>query len=139
MENKILDRIRNVFNVERTRLLVIDDEEAIRTLFNEFFSKRGYDVTLAENIAEAEACLKNQSFDLVLLDITLPDGNGLASLRKIKSDEPDLPVIILTGLGYDEECFQQAIQNGASAYMSKFVPLNQVLMEIHRVLKSSKE
>jgi DNA-binding NtrC family response regulator len=131
----IVAQITDLFGLRRKRLLVVDDEEPLRNLFLKFFSKRGFDVTVACDIAEAHQALEKGRFDVILHDIGLPDGSGLDSLTFIKAKYPDLPVFILTGLGYEEELLQAAIRQGAAGYLSKFVPLDQVLMEIHRVLK----
>ena len=134
---KTTDRGLDIFAAPQKRLLIIDDEEPLRELFFRFFTDGGYHVTLAVDLSEANKCLANGKFDLVLHDISLPDGNGLDSVRRIKERHPDLPVIMLTALGYDKECMDRAIANGASAYISKFIPLERVLLEIKRVLKSS--
>ena len=131
----ILNQITDLFGLQRKHMLVVDDEEPLRFLFFKFFSERGYEVTLAGNIAEAHLALEKGGFDLVLHDVGLPDGSGIDSLVFIKANYPDLPVFILTGLGYDEDFLQAAIRSGAAGYLSKFVPLDQVLMEINRVLK----
>ena len=133
----IVTKVLNVFHAPQERLLIIDDDASLRTLFSKFFIERGYHVTVAASLSEAKACFEKDEFDLVLHDITLPDGNGVDSLRRIKARRPTLPVIILTSHGYEEERLQTAIENGASAYVSKMLPLDQVLMEVHRCIKAS--
>src|SRR3977135_3225439 len=105
----ILNQITDLFGLRRKHLLIVEDEEPLRDLFSKFFSDRGYEVTLAGNIAEGHSQLEKGRFDLVLHDIGLPDGSGIDSLVFIKAHYPDLPVFILTGLGYDETYFQAAI------------------------------
>ncbi len=139
MKSNLLNQVRGLFSRDRTRLLVVDDEEALRDLFFQFFEGHGYHVTLAASIEEAQGFLKTEAFELVLHDVMLEDGNGIDSLIQIKSNHPALPVIMLTSLGYDQECFNDAVKHGASAYVSKLLPLDQILMEIHRVLKWSKK
>jgi CheY-like chemotaxis protein len=122
---------------ERERILIVDDEAPIQGLFLDFFKKRGYRVTTAWTLAEAEEKLSSESFDLVLQDVILPDGDGIEFVPRIKALQ-SIPVIILTGLGYDEAIFQDAINHQADSYLSKLLPLDQVLMEMHRVFKSLK-
>lgn len=130
-----LRRIVQRIAPEQGHLLVIDDEDHIRSLFTEFFTKRGYRVTPAANLDEAEEALKAGTFDLVLQDVVLPDGDGIEFIPVIRSYYPDLPVIVLTALGYDEEVLQDAIKNEATSYVSKLLPLDQVAVEIRRILK----
>src|SRR4051812_25459347 len=110
----ILNRFTEMMGLRRKHLLFVDDEEPLRELFFKFFGERGYEMTLAADIAEAHKKLKAEQFDLVLHDIDLPDGSGIDSLAFIKAKYPDLPVVILTGHGYDEALFQAATGNGAS-------------------------
>jgi DNA-binding response OmpR family regulator len=138
-KNRVFNEVRGFFSLQRERLLVIEDEQSLRDFFFKLLSRRGYRVSLAANIEESAALLSQQTFDLVLHDIVLPDGNGIDSLQRIKAIWPELPVIMLTGLGYDEACFKAALENRASAYLSKFLPFDQVLIEIQRVLKSAKK
>jgi DNA-binding response OmpR family regulator len=137
MKPDLIQKILKKLQPQRERLLIVDDEESLRKLFNEFFEKRGYRVSTAESLAEAEAKLGTETFDLILQDVMLGDGDGIEFLRKIKLLQPGVPTIILTGLGYDEPVLHEATENGAAGYMSKLLPLDQVLMEVHRVLKAT--
>lgn len=138
MKSDVLQRILKSLQPRRERLLIVDDNEHLCTLFSEFFEGRGYRVATAFTLAAAEAKLSEESFDLVLQDVLLPDGDGIDFLPRIQMLQPGLLVIVLTGLGYDEPVLQNANENGASGYMSKLLPLDQVLMEVHRVLKTGK-
>lgn len=116
------------------RILVVDDEAPICELFSIYLRKHGYEVSTSTTATEAMALLESESFDLVTLDIELSDADGLELLAQIKQMNPKLPVIMVTGLGYDEELFQKAARNKASGYVSKTLPVSQLLMEIRRAL-----
>ena len=73
--------------------------------------------------------------DLVVLDISLAQEDGLKVLPALKSKHPHLKVIMLTGMGFVEELLQEANQKGADGYVSKVVPLEELLLAIQRVLK----
>jgi DNA-binding NarL/FixJ family response regulator len=75
--------------------------------------------------------------DLMILDIALPDADGLELLESMKAAHPNLPVVMLTGMGFDDELLSEALRRKASGYISKTLPLDQLLMEIRRILKSS--
>ena len=118
----------------KQHLLVVDDEPPIRELLESYFRKHGYEVTTAADAAEAFNKADNIPLHLVILDVLLPDSDGLEILEKLKSAHPSLPIIIMTGIGFDEELLQESIQKGASGYVSKTLPLDQLLMEVHRTL-----
>ena len=66
------------------KILIVDDEESIRKVLGLFLKKQGYKVSSAEKLSETYSILKKQEFDLILLDINLPDGNSLEFMKKIK-------------------------------------------------------
>jgi len=113
--------------------LVVDDEAPIRELLSSYFQKRGYTVSAAANGSEAIRILDELSIDVMILDIALADADGLELLESIKMDHPKLPVIILTGMGFDDELLKEALEKKASGYVSKTLPLDQLLMEVRRV------
>lgn len=119
----------------KQHILVVDDEPPIRDLLVSYFRKHGYEVSTASNAEEAMRATDEISLSLVVLDVLLPDSDGLEILERMKAAHPNLPVIIMTGIGFDEELLQEAIQKGASGYLSKTLPLDQLLMEVHRTLK----
>jgi DNA-binding NtrC family response regulator len=118
----------------KQHILVVDDEAPIRELLQTYFKKHGYNVTTAETAAEAFRLADEVPLHLIVLDIVLADADGMEVLATIKSAHPKLPVIVMTGMGFDEELLQEAIQKGASGYVSKTLPLDQLLMEVHRTL-----
>jgi DNA-binding NtrC family response regulator len=119
----------------KQHILVVDDEPPIRELLESYFHKHGYDVTTAPDAADALTKANNLLLHLVILDVLLPDSDGLEVLEKLKSAHPSLPIIVMTGMGFDEELLQESIQKGATGYVSKSLPLDQLLMEVHRTLK----
>jgi DNA-binding response OmpR family regulator len=122
----------------KQHILVVDDEEPIRELLATYFGKHDYQVTTAGTAAEALRLADDTALNLVVLDIALPDGDGLEILGELRASHPNLPVVMLTGMGFDEELLQEARQRGASGYVSKSLPLDQLLMEVVRTLKYKK-
>jgi CheY-like chemotaxis protein len=78
------------------KVLVVDDEPEVRQVLIEFLSSRGYDVIPASRGAEAVAIVERDKPDLVLLDVTMPDMDGVETLRRINAIAPDLAVIMVT-------------------------------------------
>ena len=124
--------------IMRCSILVVDDEAPIRDLLSEFFTKKGYTVLTGGTVEEALRKSNEETLHLVILDVLLPDGDGMETLSAIKAAHPQLPVLIMTGIGFDEELLQEAKDRGASGYVSKTLPLNQLLMEVHRILRPVK-
>jgi DNA-binding NtrC family response regulator len=118
----------------KQHILVVDDEPAIRDLLSSYFRKHGYEISAASTAEETLRLTNEVPLQLVILDVLLPDSDGLEILEQLKAAHPNLPVIIMTGIGFDEELLQEAIQKGASGYVSKTLPLDQLLMEVHRTL-----
>ena len=82
--------------------------------------------------------LSESEVDLVVLDIRLEEEDGMDLLSKIKTQHPRLRVVMLTGLGFIEELLQEANEHGADGYVSKVLPLDELLLAIERALKPSK-
>lgn len=85
---------------ERARILVVDDEETIRFSLEVLLQRRGYAVTAAASGGQALACFAQHAFDAALLDLHLPDMNGLDLARAIARQYPSVAIIILTGSSY---------------------------------------
>jgi len=118
-------------------ILVVDDESQIRELLAVYLARQGFRVSTAASSAETMRLVKQSPIDLVVLDIGLADEDGLKLLSRIKAQHPDLRVVMLTGMGFVEELLQEANQNGADGYVSKVLPLDELLLAIQRILKTA--
>jgi DNA-binding NtrC family response regulator len=118
----------------KQQILIVDDEAPILELLSAYFQKHGYDVSSAGNAPDALRLLEEKPPHLALLDVLLADTDGLDVLSQIKTARPKLPVVIMTGIGFDEELLHEAAQKGAAGYVSKTLPLDQLLKEVQRIL-----
>lgn len=107
--------------MKRKKILVVDDEHLIRWSFSKKLESWGYKTETASTGEETIALMNNFNPDLVLLDLNLPDINGLQLLKKIKSLSPSILVIIITAYGTIEQAVQ-AIRDGAYDFITK--PVN---------------
>jgi len=118
-------------------ILVVDDEAQIRELLCIYLIKQGFTVSTAGTSEETIQVLQETPVDLVVLDIGLADEDGLKVLAEIKKQYPALRVVMLTGMGFVEDLLQEAHQKGADGYVSKVLPLDELLMAIQRTCKPS--
>jgi DNA-binding NtrC family response regulator len=115
------------------RLLVVDDEASIRDMLAFFFHKRGFEVLTASSFAEGVAAAGRLTPDVVLSDIKMPDGNGLDLLRKVKSDSPKVPVIMITAHTSTQDAIE-AMKAGAVDYIAKPFNMEELAMIVDRAL-----
>lgn len=118
---------------ENQHILFVDDEVPIRETLSLFFKRKGYAVTTAENSRQAKEAARNQKFSLIILDIDLGGEHGLELLEYFKSNQPEVPVIMFTSLGYDPNLLKESLARGANAFMSKAESLDNLMKEVHRV------
>lgn len=104
-------------------LLVIDDEPAVTVVLEHACHRWGCRMTTVRSVARAREALDNGSFALAIIDIGLPDGNGLDFLEELRRDPAttSLPAIVLTGAG-DDEAFQRASSLGGHIVTKPFSP-----------------
>ena len=119
------------------KILIVDDEESIRKVLGLFLKKQGYKVSSAEKLSETYSILKKQDFDLILLDINLPDGNSLEFMKKIKELNNNSSIITMTAQDTMNNAIE-AIKNGAYDYISKPFDFNEDFsLTIDRAIKNS--
>lgn len=115
------------------RIFVLEDDEAIGIGLSYTLESEKYEVTLVKTVSEAKNAVENEEFDLYILDLTLPDGNGYEVCSLIKS-KGDLPVIFLTA--YDDEInVITGFELGADDYISKPFRVRELLARIKSVLR----
>jgi excisionase family DNA binding protein len=102
----------------KANILVVDDEEVIRSLFKETIDDLGHRVITAGTAAEALEIVKQRDFDLVFLDLKMPGMDGAELFSRIKNIKPKLPVIIITGYP-DSDMMARALAQGPFGVMNK--------------------
>ncbi|MCG6908995.1 MAG: response regulator [Deltaproteobacteria bacterium] len=100
------------------KALVIDDEQPTLFMFNLFLEAFGYEALTAENAADGIALFNKERPPIVFTDIKMPGMDGLLALEKLKSIDPSVQVIVMTGHG-DQDLMKQAMELNATAFLHK--------------------
>ncbi len=116
------------------KILIIDDDPQIRTLLAQRLKYHKYQVLTAENGEEGLDIFKRERADVVLLDLMMPGWDGLETLARLKKDEPDALVIMLTAFGTIEKAVE-AIKNGAFDFIPKPCEPEHILFTIQKALE----
>lgn len=116
--------------------LIVDDEPDIRELLQITLERMDVQVSLAEDLKQAYAALKDQTFQFCLTDMRLPDGNGIELIRHLNAHHPEIPVAMLTAYGNAESAVE-ALKAGAFDFVSKPVDLRQLRTMVQTALRLS--
>ena len=119
------------------KILLVEDDGQIAAYLGELLRAEGFDTQIAGCKKEASECLLAQAFDLVLLDVSLPDGNGFSICAEIKR-EYEIPVIFLTASG-DEYSVVAGLDMGADDYIAKPFRPRELISRIRSVLRRCKK
>ncbi len=115
-------------------ILVVDDEPSARSTLALILKKRGHQVTQAEGVKAAATVLADESFDIVVTDLRMPDGNGLEVLRTVRAHSPGAAVIVLTAYAGWESA-KEAMQLGAFDYFEKGREPDELLHRMEKALQ----
>lgn len=116
------------------RLLLIEDDPVVVLAMTAILAEEGYEVQPASSVAAARAALREGTFDVALLDMLLPDGNGFALLPEIAAHSPGLPVVIVSA-HHDPAVVVRALRVGAVEYLAKPVPRAELLAALASALQ----
>jgi len=103
------------------RLLVVEDDPVDRTMLNRLLKRSSLavaEINCVDRVARALECVGQSSFDVILLDLGLPDSEGMDAVMQLQAEAPDIPIIVLTGLD-DEEAATRAVQKGVQDFLVK--------------------
>jgi len=123
---------------ESARILVVDDDENIRKVLTTILEDEGYAVEQAETGQKAIEMAKRKVYNLALIDIRLPDMEGIELLTKVRDTTPKMRKIIITGYPTLQNAIE-AVNRGADAYIVKPFDMDKVLATIKEQLKLQKE
>ncbi len=114
--------------------LIVDDNRLLNRFLTTFFREKGHTAASLTDGLKVEAWLEKNPCDAIILDIGLPKVDGLTLITMIRGKHPELPIVMFTGLGYDEDAMQKARAAGANGYVSKTLGPSEIYNAVMRVL-----
>lgn len=118
----------------KPRLLIVDDEENVRSALQRWFELAGYEVELAEDGVIAVEKARESDFDAITMDLQMPRMNGTEAIRHIKHSRPEIPIIILTGYHAQPHL---VVDSGAVRVLSKPVSLRELESAVREAIENS--
>lgn len=125
--------MRGFMAKEIFHLLVVDDDTRLRSLLQRFLRENGFMISIAKNAEEARKRLSEYDFDLLIVDIMMPNESGLVFLKKLR-EESDVPVILLTAMGETRDRIA-GLETGADDYLPKPFEPKELVLRIKSILK----
>ena len=116
-----------------TRVLFLEDDFLISKSLKMSLSYQGFDVTIATNLSAAEQLYANQEFELLIMDVNLPDGDSFDLCKRIRTQNPSIPIIMLTARN-DEDSAVRGMSNGADDYVRKPFGVNELIIRMKKLL-----
>ncbi len=113
----------------KANVLIVDDEEQFLDVLSQRLKTRGVKIDTAASGEEALKRAKSKDFDAIVLDLVMPGLTGLETLKRLRDENPDLQIIILTGHATVEKGVE-AVKNGATEFLEKPVDINKLLEKI---------
>ena len=120
-----------------SHLLIVDDDQRIRELLQKYLVRNGFLVTIAKGAGQAKRLLRGLSFDLIVLDVMMPDQDGLSLTRELRNDV-DIPILLLTARSETEDRIT-GLEAGADDYLPKPFEPKELLLRINAILRRMPE
>ena len=114
-------------------LLVVDDDERLRTLLQRYLSSNGFRVSAAANAADARALMKSMAFDLLILDVMMPGESGFDLTKSVRAGS-SVPILMLTAKGEAEDRIR-GLEHGADDYLAKPFEPRELLLRVSALLR----
>ena len=117
-----------------SRVLIVDDDPYFLRVLSRILSAENFQVKTAEGATQAAQLLEQDSFDIVISDLRLPDGDGLSILQEVRKGGREIPVVILTAYG-EVDSYLEAMNAGATEYLNKPVKSEELIAVVRSCLR----
>ena len=129
---KLLDR-------DLAEFLIIDDDPAITKFLVTYLKQKGHTCESLTDGFQTAHWLEQHDCEVVVVDLNMPKVDGISLISYVREINQTMPVIVFTGVGYDEERMHAALRAGANGYVSKNLPIEQLYCVLSRVLASAQQ
>jgi len=119
---------------DAVEFLLIDDDPSITKFLVTYLKQKGHTCEYLTEGFKTAAWLEHHKCDVVVVDLNMPKVDGISLISFIREMSQSLPIIVFTGVGYDEERMHAALRAGANGYVSKNLPIEQLYCVLSRVL-----
>jgi len=116
--------------------LIIDDDPVVTKFLATYLKQEGHTCNALTDAFQTAAWLEHNRCEVVIVDLNMPKVDGISLISFIREINQTLPIIVFTGLGYDENRMRAALRAGANGYVSKSLPIDQLYCVLSRVLAS---
>jgi two-component system OmpR family response regulator len=121
-------------NSDSAQFLIIDDDPGIARFLITYLRQKGHTCEALTDGFQTANWLAHHDCDVVVVDLKMPKVDGISLISFIREINPKLPIVVFTGVGYDEEQMHAALRAGANGYVSKNLPIEQLYCVLARVL-----
>ena len=116
------------------KILVVDDEDIVLESCQAVFELEGFEALFVPSADKALEAMKNNGFDLLLIDVKMPKKDGMYLMREIKDQWPDIPIIVMSGY-YTAETIQESIKMGAATFIAKPFEPDELVKMVRQVVE----
>jgi DNA-binding response OmpR family regulator len=124
---------------DSTEFLIIDDDPSITKFLVTYLKQKGHTCDSLLDGFQTAGWLEHSQCDVVVVDLNMPKVDGISLIAFIREMSQSLPIIVFTGVGYDEERMHAALRAGANGYVSKNLPIEQLYCVLSRVLATCQQ
>ena len=127
--------MKGIAHNNTTHLLIVEDDEEMRSLLKEFLEEDGFEMEYARNGSDALREILKKPFDLIVTDIGMPGLTGLDILPEMKKLQPGASIIVMTSFANEEVC-RRSMEKGASGYLEKPIHIKRLKALIYELLSA---
>jgi two-component system OmpR family response regulator len=136
---EIISTAMKLLSRKSSQFLIIDDDPGITRFLVTYLRKKGHTCESLTEGFQTATWLAHHDCEVVIVDLKMPKIDGMSLISFIRETCPTLPIIVFTGLGYDEEQMHAALRAGANGYVSKNLPVEQLYSVLARVLATCQQ
>ena len=124
---------------DSAEFLIIDDDPMITNFLVTYLKQKGHTCEAVSDGFETTHWLAQHDCEVAVVDLKMPKVDGISLISHLREQNPRLPIIVFTGVGYDEERMNAALRSGANGYVSKNLPIEQLYCVLSRVLAATQQ